>query len=251
MKLLVLSDLHVEHMPFRPDAAQVAEAEVIVLAGDIHTATHAAAWARHTFGDRPIVMVAGNHEYFHLPWDGAIAQLRALALQSGVIFLEDDRAVINGVTFLGCTLWTDFGYFGADRRDIAMQAARRVVRDYRLIRGATPESTMERHAMSMAFLKSEMAQPRSGPRVVVTHHYPHRLSTAARFADDPVTAAFGSHVSASLIGGSDLWIHGHTHASCDYRLGGTRVVCNPRGYPRPTASGFENPDFDASLLVEV
>jgi len=26
-----------------------------------------------------------------------------------------------------------------------------------------------------------------------------------------------------------LWIHGHSHDRCDYRLGGTRVVANPRG----------------------
>jgi Icc-related predicted phosphoesterase len=28
-----------------------------------------------------------------------------------------------------------------------------------------------------------------------------------------------------------LWLHGHTHGSCDYKLGDTRVVCNPMGYP--------------------
>jgi hypothetical protein len=27
-----------------------------------------------------------------------------------------------------------------------------------------------------------------------------------------------------------LWTHGHTHYPFDYRIGSTRVVCNPRGY---------------------
>jgi hypothetical protein len=27
-----------------------------------------------------------------------------------------------------------------------------------------------------------------------------------------------------------LWTHGHMHDSFDYMIGGTRVVCNPRGY---------------------
>ncbi len=123
MKLLVLSDLHVEHAPFVPDAAAVAAADAVVLAGDIHTAADAAAWARRT--------------------------------------------------------------------------------------------------------------------------------TAPRFADDPVTAAFGSHLPEALIARADLWVHGHTHASRDYRLGAARVVCNPRGYPRRRDGGFENPDFDPALVVEV
>ena len=28
-----------------------------------------------------------------------------------------------------------------------------------------------------------------------------------------------------------LWIHGQTHEACDYLIGQTRIVCNPRGYP--------------------
>jgi Icc-related predicted phosphoesterase len=42
-----------------------------------------------------------------------------------------------------------------------------------------------------------------------------------------------------------LWVHGHVHNSCDYRVGATRVVCNPHGY------GLENPNFNAALVVEI
>lgn len=40
-----------------------------------------------------------------------------------------------------------------------------------------------------------------------------------------------------------LWVHGHTHDSCDYELGATRIVCNPRGYED------ENSAFDPELVV--
>lgn len=46
-----------------------------------------------------------------------------------------------------------------------------------------------------------------------------------------------------------LWIHGHTHDSFDYRLNGTRVLCNPRGYARDGVN--ENALFDPQLVVEV
>ena len=42
-----------------------------------------------------------------------------------------------------------------------------------------------------------------------------------------------------------LWVHGHTHDSCDYQVGVTRVVCNPRGYED------ENKRFDPELVVTV
>jgi Icc-related predicted phosphoesterase len=45
----------------------------------------------------------------------------------------------------------------------------------------------------------------------------------------------------------DLWIHGHTHVPCDYELCGTRVVCNPRGYPNEISSDGFAPD----LVVEI
>lgn len=42
------------------------------------------------------------------------------------------------------------------------------------------------------------------------------------------------------------WLHGHVHTSHDYRVGDTRVVCNPIGY------GIENAaDFDLGLIVEI
>jgi len=48
-----------------------------------------------------------------------------------------------------------------------------------------------------------------------------------------------------------LWVHGHTHSSHDYRVGGCRVVCNPRGYqPAPQALP-ENHFFDAQRVVEI
>ena len=47
------------------------------------------------------------------------------------------------------------------------------------------------------------------------------------------------------MGGAALWIHGHTHTFFDYRAGGARVICNPRGYPGE-ATGFR-PD----LIVDI
>ena len=53
------------------------------------------------------------------------------------------------------------------------------------------------------------------------------------------------------MGRAAVWIHGHTHTSFDYRIQGTRVVCNPRGYPLRRQGGFENPGFDPAGWIDV
>jgi hypothetical protein len=47
-----------------------------------------------------------------------------------------------------------------------------------------------------------------------------------------------------------LWIHGHTHSSVDTYVGGTRIVCNPRGYVYGNGQ-IENPNFDPTFTVEI
>ena len=69
-----------------------------------------------------------------------------------------------------------------------------------------------------------------------------------RFTGSPVNLCFASDAE-HLLQGVDLWVHGHTHDSFDYRVGATRVVCNPRGYVRDGVQ--ENAHFDPALVVDV
>jgi len=58
MKIMVLSDLHIERKPFSPTRAGGHvddEADMVVLAGDIHEGIKGLSWARETFPDKPIV----------------------------------------------------------------------------------------------------------------------------------------------------------------------------------------------------
>ena len=252
MKLLVLSDLHVEFSPFSPNPVAAAAADVVVLAGDIHKGREVVPWARRTFEDKPVVLVAGNHEFYWGEWDRTLDALRKEALAHQVHFLENDAITLEGVRFLGTSLWTDFAYFGQHTVEEAMAAARQFMTDYRRIAGCTPQRTIERHQASRAWLERELARSDEGSRpVVVTHHSPSKRSTAARYRNDPCTPAFASQLPAALLDQAGLWIHGHTHSSHLYRVGRCRVVCNPRGYPLGWIDGeYENREFDAGLLME-
>lgn len=261
MRLLVLSDLHVEVAPFAPPRA---EADLVVLAGDIHNGARAVQWARSAFPDHPIVQIAGNHEFYDGEYQTVLAELRAAALAQDVRFLENDACVIEGVRFLGCTLWTDHRVLEAPGRQPAMSAAqamaasRRANPDFSAIRIAqpprafAPEDAAALHETSKAWLADALEQPFNGPTVVVTHHLPSWRSVNPLYAASPSNAAFVSALDP-LLERADLWIHGHTHASCAYAAGRAQVRCNPRGYPRNTTQplSFENPDFAAALVVEV
>jgi DNA repair exonuclease len=253
MKLHVLSDLHLGFEPFeRPRT----EADLVVLAGDIARPREAVAGALEFA--RPVVYVAGNHEFYGGSIEGTLAELKRLCAGSHVHLLDDSELVLDGVRFLGTTLWTDFELFGAgERKAAAMAEATRLLRDFsRITLGEsakaafTPEDSVTLFRRHAGWLETRLAEPHDGPTVVITHHAPSPRSIHPRFADSLLNACFVSDLER--LTGSDraqLWIHGHTHDSFDYTLNGTRVLCNPRGYAKGEVN--ENPRFDPNLTVEV
>jgi len=265
VRLLVLSDLHVEWAPFEAPGPRDAF-DVVVLAGDIGQATLALRWARRTFPDHPIVQVAGNHEFFHAVRQPALDAMRRVARALDIHLLEDDTVTVDGVEFVGCSLWTDYRLHERADRPVSMSAAdamagaRRAMLDYALIdvadegspqglRRFEPTDSVALHHASRRWLAARLARPAAGRRVVVTHHLPSWHSVAPGFVAAPSNPAFASDLDA-LFAGTDLWIHGHTHTSHDYLAAGCRVVCNPRGYPM-RAGGFENPRFDPLRVLAV
>ncbi|MGV3570033.1 MAG: metallophosphoesterase [Ramlibacter sp.] len=253
MKLHILSDLHLGQAGF---ACPATDADAIVLAGDIGRPEQAVAFARGL--GKPVLLVPGNHEFYGGSLAGGLARLRTLCEGTNVHLLDADEVVLQGVRFLGATLWTDFLLFGdGPQRDAAVEACLRFMRDFHRIRMVddddalfTPTDAATLFRAHAAWLQRRLAAPHAGPTVVVTHHAPSARSVHARFEGSLVNAGFVSNAE-HLLGAQRacLWVHGHTHDSFDYDVGGTRVLCNPRGYARDGA--IENARFDPALVVEV
>jgi predicted phosphodiesterase len=250
VKIRIMSDLHVEFFDFVPAPVQ---ADVVVLAGDILNEHRGLEWARRTFPDTPIVYVLGNHEFYGADYEAVLDRSRREASRLSVHLLECDEVVLNGVRFLGATLWTDFETAEATNTDpaFAMWYARHGMSDFSVIRyrggRLSPEATREFHLHTRSWLKSKLAAPFDGKTIVVTHHLPHRDSIDPQFHRDPLNPAFASHMPDLVRQPVTLWVHGHTHCSCDYVAEGTRVVCNPRGYGPDEL----NPKFDPMLVVDM
>jgi predicted phosphodiesterase len=252
MKLHILSDLHLAQgeFPWPPS-----DADVAILAGDIARPAQAVAWAASL--EKPVLYVPGNHEFYGGSIEGTLATLRQLCAGTNVRLLDDSEVVLDGVRFVGSTLWTDFMLYGEPRRESAMREGQRFMKDFSLIRPAetsstpfTPEDSAARFAMHRAFLARKLDEPFAGPTVVITHHAPSPRSIHPRFARSSLNPCFVSDVEGLMDAArARLWVHGHTHDSFDYVVNGTRVVCNPRGYAKHGVD--ENARFDPGFAVEV
>lgn len=263
MRIQLASDLHLEFLERRFPSARIIEpvpnADLLVLAGDIHNGTKAVAM----FADWPVPMlyVAGNHEFYYQRWEQTRAAIRDACAGSNVHFLDNDLVEIDGVRFLGCTLWTDFRRPGFTQRQ-SMNDVANTLHDYKVIRTKRgrlrAQWTLEDHKRSREWLEQELAKPYAGHTVVVTHMAPHPLSIDPRYAHSNVNAGFVSDLTP-LLSHVDLWMHGHVHDSFDYRVARCRVVANPAGYvlnriavtESPADLEFENDLFNPSLVLEL
>jgi len=255
MKLNIMSDIHNE---FAEMEIPQTDADVVILAGDIDVNAKAINWAKKF--NKPIVYVAGNHEFYGNPIDDIKQEITDQCKGTDVHFLDDSEVIIDNVRFVGGTLWTDFQLFGAEKANKAIEEARSYMNDYRVItkkvgeqyKRLAPEDTIELHKNTRCFLIDKLFQePFEGKTIVVTHHAPSLQSISLRYKNDLLTAAYASSLLHFMGNKASLWVHGHTHVSSDYMIEGTRVVCNPRGYQRTGASIPENEKFNPGLVVEI
>ena len=184
-----------------------------------------------------VIYIAGNHEFYHGKWKATLQYLRdECAKFPNVYFLERDVKVIDDVTFIGATLWTDM-----NKGDpLTLHAIGDMMNDFKIIRndehGFTklrPAHAMYRHQQTMAYLKSILPDMKDRKIVFVGHHAPSKQSTHPKYQNDQLmNGGYSSDLSEFILDHPEivLWTHGHTHDPFDYMIGNTRIVCNPRGY---------------------
>lgn len=274
MKIQLLSDLHLEVDPgFVPRYAP--GADLLVLAGDIGArpdtpmAQHGAPdWCLGRFAPAlrqwpvPVLYLPGNHEYDGQDFDECQAALRDTAEALGLVWLERQAVVIDGVRFLGTTLWSDFDCFGDRPAHVAgsmtynLRMREKCFRaaNYYLEKAATMRDGLLFDAAAMreealrcqAWLRDALGAPHAGPTVVVTHFAPSLRSHDPRYGLTPGTAGFCNALD-DLVADADLWLHGHLHCPSDYRIGRCRVRANPLGY----AAQGEQQAFDACCVIDL
>jgi Icc-related predicted phosphoesterase len=250
MKLHILSDLHVE---FGELELPETNADVVILAGDIHVGKKGFDWAKDNFRNQKVIYVLGNHEYYRKAIPKLTEKLKERSVGTNVHILENEALTIENVLFLGCTLWSDFRLL--NNLNVAVIVAQEMMNDYKLIRlnpiyrKIQPSDTAIWHRKSRSWLEKELKKGKKEEKktVVITHHAPSILSVPEQYKNEQLSASFASEMETFIEKTEpDLWIHGHIHTSSDYHIGSTRVICNPRGY-----ANEPNHNFDVNLVVEI
>lgn len=259
MKCALYSDCHTEMRQDPLWFPQVNKAaSTIVLAGDIGVADQAIQWVSDLaalYRDRQIVYVAGNHEFYRTRHSEQLDQFkRAFEALPNVHFLENTAVVIQGVRFLGCTLWTEFNALGVRVGHDFKEKYANFLYDFRLIRSAeqqliTPAYMASLQRESVDWLTSQLREPHGGATVVVTHFPPTNNLLHGLFGENEVAAYFLNDLQALIEQYRPaMWCYGHNHWNEDLVSGGTHIVSNQLGYPAedPAQIGYRE-----QLLLDV
>ena len=269
MKIQILSDVHNEFIKSRVlyntdnDWGAIipeTDADVIVLAGDIGIRNEGVIWASQESKrlNKPIIYIPGNHEYYN----GDLQLVRSTLFQTAeesqkntedeccVYVLDEHEIVIQGVRFLGCTLWSDYLADPNTFQNDAMNIVGECLNDHHIIRYQgklfTTEDALALHLQARNWLEQKLSEDFEGNTVVVTHHGPSLICQHQSFEVGPISGAFYSDLD-KLVGKADLWIYGHTHSCLDTVINGTRLIANQYGY-----SGRETcKEFNSRFIVEL
>jgi len=227
MKIRLISDVHHEFYEDLNLYSNKGE-DVLVVAGDLDVGYLKVWSALKRFADHVahVVYVPGNHEYYN----NSIAEfddyIQRFSQGTNIHFLNPGKFAVDGVTFIGACLWTNFGNDDAAR----MYCARNIT-DFRVIRGFNTQVCAQLYQTHVGYIKNQYEEV-SGTKVVVTHFLPDRACISPRYrGESTINKYFASELGSWIQELDDTtWLFGHTHDAVDITIGSTRVVANPYGY---------------------
>jgi len=244
LTLQVASDLHLEEHRDGGrtfiDSMDPLNVDVLVLLGDILSARFATQthdlFARLAVKYPRIFYVPGNHELWKsTPQEGMNVLGAALAPLKNVTVFNNQLVTFNGHRFLGGPMW--FPQWSPLYDYAATQMP-----DFQQIVDFHPWVVQE-NAKFQKLLKTNL----SAGDVVLTHYLPSYQSVSPRYKGSATNPFFVCEMDQLILDRRPAyWLHGHTHDSFDYQLSGTRIVCNPFGYPKMLNSGYKE-----KLLISV
>jgi Icc-related predicted phosphoesterase len=244
MKIQILSDLHTEFLLDNGKAlikALESDVDVLVVAGDLsvnivknrkNLLSNAIKLLTKAF--KHVVYVAGNHEYYHSSKPKTHTILRnAVKRHENFHWLNNSFVEINGQRFIGGTLWFE------KLPDSILYTAN--MTDFNVIKKFEDFVYLDNyHTRSYLERKIEKDD------IVITHHMPAWKSVPPRYTNSELNRFFVCDVEYIILDRQPkVWVHGHTHSSCDYMINKTRVICNPFGY----SFREENADFVDKLIL--
>lgn len=215
------------------------DADIVIHAGDFGNgpavALEAAKWCEHNGIE--FVFVLGNHDYYGCFIDPVINMFKDKGYN---ILTGDNEIVIQGYTFVGGTLFTNFRankllYTDPIQLDKNKEFAQKGVYDFIAIGSNTgkgyvqTEEYITRHNKEWNYLQQYKDRD---DVIVVTHFPPHLSCLDPYWSTHPTGKDFNPYfINDRDIKGFKTIVTGHTHTAVDTMVDDCRVIINPYGYP--------------------
>lgn len=233
MKIAYGSDLH---LGFGPLACQLPDADILVLAGDVIDGINSASskvvqdfFQSVSEKYKWVIYIMGNHEHYDSDLTKTVDIIDISLGLDNVINLDTECVILDDILFIGSTLWTDLSN-PLDAFSASCGMSDFIYINYKGER-LTTDTLNKKYEYNLLKIKQYLNEYNM-KTVIVTHHAPSFQSIAEFYKNSPLNPAFASDLEDLIIDNENIkvWIHGHTHHPCEYIVGETKVVCNPRGY---------------------
>jgi 3',5'-cyclic AMP phosphodiesterase CpdA len=256
----IFSDLHLDMQGSEAIADLVqricaVEADLTIIPGDLTTEGDILAWMtvlNTICKQRPVIFVPGNHDYYGRNLVETVSLLetykRSDICPTNLHILQNSSVEIQGQRFVGSTAWFRLPSIssGGGWTSLSTSFDRNWVSDWvdcRWIKGFERDiNSFYEHCCQYLYDTVKNTD------VVITHHYPTVDSIHPGYQGSRMNAFFHAQLGALVASAKPkLWIHGHTHYKVEKELYtfGTKIRCNPLGYPG------ENPEFSPNYIVEI
>ena len=260
MKIALASDIHLEFGDINLQNQE--NADVLILSGDICTAKVFKKggdqrkrvidfFNRVSFQFPQVIYVMGNHEHYDFDIAKTYKTLKSqLTVWPNIHLLEKESYELDGITFVGATLWTNMNkddsltkwHCGQRMNDFQLiKNSNRMTHHKNVIYAKNPdgsglylkdsegnlviervdqyekasrfsvEDSIQDHDKAVDYIKLAVGD-RSKKFVVVTHHAPTVLSIAEWFKDDTLmNGAFASDLSEFIMDRPQIKLWTHGH----------------------------------------
>ena len=272
MKIAIASDIHLEFGDLILKNEE--NADVLILSGDICVAAdfrksdpygilengktnrYTDFFVRCANEFKNVIYVAGNHEHYGGDYAETFTILREyLGSIPNLHILDKEHVVIDDVTFIGGTLWTDMNA----QDPVTLAHIRGVMNDFRIIQNSTemvsyktmvnaydadgnvkldengqpiqqaefhkrparftPEDTVRDHKKMLEYIQVTTAMLGENPNkyVVVGHHAPSKASTHPRYKTEVImNGAYSSRLDQFILDNPQIKLWTHGHTHEDF-----------------------------------
>jgi UDP-2,3-diacylglucosamine pyrophosphatase LpxH len=251
----IISDLHIEKLPENTPIEYFngmikPTASILCLLGDIfnlenHNYVTFFESLKNKFNY--VLVIPGNHEYYCLSEiknkEEIDVIINAICEQYKFIFLNNKSVIIDGIRFIGTTLWSYVDIHHKKYIEGYMNDYKYIYSSGSLISSNYINFHFER---SLAFIMQEMIYGiiNNNINVVLTRHAPLlNECVSKKFENSESNCAFGTNLQNIIDKKTiQLWCCGHTHNNFNFEINNVRIVSNQRGYPQSVLKTYKN-DF--------